>query len=81
MTFLQRSEPGFWRRKEWPIDPPGLEEGPGLPWRPGPLSGWHSALDGPDDPMEGVNRAPARMMEERALQGVYRELMYSIPPE
>ena len=81
MTFLQHSEPGFWRRADWPIDPPELTEGLGLPWRPGTLSGWHSALDCLGDLLEDVDRDPIRQKEERALQGVYREHMRSIPPE
>ena len=79
LTFVQHSEPGFWRKPEWPIDPPDLEEGPGLPWRPGTLSGWHSAFDWLGDVMDAKPRDEERRAEERELQNVYREHMRSIP--
>ncbi len=81
LTFVQHSEPGFWRKPEWPIDPPELEEGPGLPWRPGTLSGWHSALDGLGDLLDDVRREERRVAEERALESLYREHLRSIPAQ
>ena len=81
LTFVQHSEPGFWRQPQWPIDPPELQEGPGLPWRPGTLSGWHSSFDWLGDVMDGKLREEERRAEERELQHVYREHLRSIPTE
>lgn len=80
LTFVQHSQPGFWRRDEWPIDPPDLAEGPGLPWRPGTLSGWHGSFDCLGDLLDGVQRDDFRSAEERRLQDVYRERLRAIPP-
>lgn len=78
LRFVQHSQPGFWRRDEWPIDPPELDEGPGLPWRPGTLAGWHEALDGLGEVLSG--RIPVhRASKESLLLGAYRERMRSIP--
>jgi uncharacterized protein YndB with AHSA1/START domain len=77
LTFLQHSQPGFWK-SDWPIDPPELEEGPGLPWRPGTLSGWHGALDCLGELLDGGTPAH-RSSQEGPLFEVYREHMRSIP--
>lgn len=79
LTFTQHSQPGFFRKDEWPIDPPDLEEGPGMPWRPGTLSGWHSALDGLRGHMDGADITSGLDAAEAALLAVYREHMRSIP--
>ena len=81
LTFVQHSEPGFWRKPEWPIDPPELMEGLGLPWRPGTLSGWHSALDCLGDLLDKLDRKEMRAAEQRALTKIYREHMRSMPLE
>lgn len=78
LTFVQHSQPGFWRRDEWPIDPPELEEGPGLPWRPGTLSGWHGALDCLGELLDGAEPRHSKSGEGE-LFALYREHMRSIP--
>lgn len=79
LTFVQHSEPGFFRNSDWPIDPPDLEEGPGLPWRPGTLSGWHSALDCLGDYLGALRLEAQRAAEERAMRPVYRQHLRSLP--
>jgi uncharacterized protein YndB with AHSA1/START domain len=77
LTFVQHSQPGFWKG-DWPIDPPELEEGPGLPWRPGTLGGWHAALDGLGALLDG--RAPPEDSSQAGpLFEAYREHLRSIP--
>lgn len=80
LTFTQHSQPGFFRKDEWPIDPPDLEVGLGMPWRPGTLSGWHSALDCLGGHMDGADTAAGLDAAEAALLLVYREHMRTIPP-
>ena len=78
LKFVQHSQPGFWRRDEWPIDPPDLDEGPGLPWRPGTLAGWHDALDSLAHVLDG--RTPEHTTSrDSPVFNVYREHMRTIP--
>jgi uncharacterized protein YndB with AHSA1/START domain len=80
MVFVQHSQPGFWSRPEWPLDPP--ESAPDTPWRPGTLSGWHVAFDSLADVMDGVqigSRLPLRQRDEE-LARAYREHMRATLP-
>ena len=82
LRFVQHSQPGFWRppepAHEWAIDPPDLEEGPGLPWRPGTLAGWHDALEALDYVLSGGTFEHRKSIDS-PLFSVYREHMRSIP--
>ena len=82
LRFVQHSQPGFWRPHEppheWPIDPPELEEGPGLPWRPGTLAGWHEALDCLGLVLDG-GTPEHRSSIYSSVFSVYREHMRTIP--
>ncbi|WP_340646838.1 SRPBCC domain-containing protein [Phenylobacterium sp.] len=80
LTFTQHSQPGFFRKDEWPIDPPDLAEGPGMPWRPGTLSGWHGALDCLGGHMDGADIETGLEAAEAQLLAIYREHMRTIPP-
>jgi uncharacterized protein YndB with AHSA1/START domain len=78
MVFVQRIPPGHEVLARWPLDPP--ESAPDTPWRPGTLSGWHSAFDGLADVLDGrvVGNRPRQRGE--ALTGAYREHMRATMP-
>jgi uncharacterized protein YndB with AHSA1/START domain len=80
MLFVQHSQPGYFSRPDWPLDPP--ESAPDTPWRPGTLSGWHIAFDNLGDVLNGLvigSHLPATPFSELAgswtrkmqAQGVY----------
>ena len=78
MTFVQRSQPGFWTNAHgWPADPVEHPAGELNPWRPGTLSGWHRAFDHLGDRLDGV---PFRQVDEAPLKHRYRALMRETQP-
>jgi uncharacterized protein YndB with AHSA1/START domain len=94
MVFIQHSQPGWFHKPEWPLDPP--ESAPDTPWRPGTLGGWHVAFDSLGEMMDGLQigdqpprtefktaRAAASLrLHERdeALARAYREHMRATMP-
>jgi len=78
MTFVQHSQPGHFHRPEWPLDPP--DSAPDTPWRPGTLSGWHSAFDGLADVLNGVAVGSRPYERGAALTQAYREHMRATMP-
>jgi uncharacterized protein YndB with AHSA1/START domain len=78
MTFIQRSQPGFWSNSHgWPADPPEHPAGELNPWRPATLSGWHGAFDHLADLIGGARERP---IDEAVLEGRYRDLMRAAQP-
>lgn len=79
MVFVQHSEPGFWNKPEWPLDPP--EPAPDTPWRPGTLGGWHAAFDELGERLDGASLPEERQRERWVeLTEVYREHMRATMP-
>lgn len=79
MVFVQHSEPGFWKKPEWPLDPP--ESAPDTPWRPGTLGGWHAAFEDLGERLNGVPLTESHQRERwPELTKVYREHMRATMP-
>ena len=78
MVFVQRIPPGHEVLARWPLDPP--ESAPDTPWRPGTLSGWHSAFDGLADVLDGVAVGSRPHERGEALTNAYREHMRATMP-
>ncbi len=78
MVFVQRIAPGHPVLAKWPLDPP--DSAPDTPWRPGTLSGWHSAFDGLSDVLDGAAVGGAPHERGEALSRAYREHMRATMP-
>jgi uncharacterized protein YndB with AHSA1/START domain len=78
MVFVQRIPAGHEVLARWPLDPP--ESPPDTPWRPGTLSGWHSAFDGLADRLEGAPAGSRPHERGEALTRIYREHMRAAMP-
>jgi uncharacterized protein YndB with AHSA1/START domain len=78
MVFVQRIPPGHDTLARWPLDPP--DSPPDTPWRPGTLSGWHSAFDGLADWLDGAIVGRGAHERGEALTNAYREHMRATMP-